>query len=128
AYALTLLRYIESNPVRAGMVSLPWHYKFSSSRFYALRKKDQLLSPLGTYLAIYKKDKERASIYRGFFKKNREQLNNSNKLWVESLFLGSQAFIEEKLTWLKEEIFQRLRWRKVVFSEQLVGMLPTGFG
>ncbi|MFC1745633.1 hypothetical protein ACFL35_16700 [Candidatus Riflebacteria bacterium] len=125
---MTLLRYIENNPVRAGIVSLPWHYKFSSSRFYALRKKDYLLSPLQTYLAICNQDKERASIYRRFFKDNKEQLNKKSRYWVGSLFLGSQAFIEEKLAWLKEKVFQRLRWQKVIFSVEFAGMLPTGFG
>jgi putative transposase len=36
AYFLSCARYIERNPVAAGLVTLPWEYEWSSCRAYAL--------------------------------------------------------------------------------------------
>ncbi|MEN8149400.1 MAG: transposase [Planctomycetota bacterium] len=34
AYLVTVIRYVEENPVRAGMVKAPWHYPFGSAFRY----------------------------------------------------------------------------------------------
>jgi putative transposase len=44
AYVLACYRYIESNPVRAGMVSSPGAYPWSSHRANAARTRDPLIS------------------------------------------------------------------------------------
>jgi len=44
-YLLTCYRYIELNPVRAGMVRLPEHYEWSSYQFNALGESNPLLKP-----------------------------------------------------------------------------------
>ena len=38
------MRYIERNPVRAGIVSKPWDYQWSSARAHSFNLKDALLS------------------------------------------------------------------------------------
>jgi putative transposase len=43
-YFLSCARYIERNPVRAGLVTEPWQYHWSSSPAYALGETDPLLS------------------------------------------------------------------------------------
>jgi putative transposase len=45
AYLLTCMRYIELNPVRAGMVSHPSQYLWSSYRQNALGQPDDLVTP-----------------------------------------------------------------------------------
>jgi len=42
AYLWPVLRYIERNPVRAGLVKLPWEYQWSSSRRHVLGERDLL--------------------------------------------------------------------------------------
>jgi len=42
-YFLSCARYIERNPVAAGLVAEPWHYGWSSARAYALGVADPLL-------------------------------------------------------------------------------------
>jgi putative transposase len=43
-YFLSFARYVERNPVEAGLVTEPWSYRWSSSRAYALGTEDPLLS------------------------------------------------------------------------------------
>ena len=45
------LRYVERNPVRAGIASLPWEYLWSSARAHALGVPDPLLSPIPSALS-----------------------------------------------------------------------------
>jgi putative transposase len=52
AYWLTCMRYVELNPVRAGIVSGPEDYRWSSYGFHALGTPDDLLVPHGLYLAL----------------------------------------------------------------------------
>lgn len=51
-YLLTCQRYIELNPVRAGMVDDPAHYRWSSYRAHALGQSDARLVPNPLYLAL----------------------------------------------------------------------------
>ena len=43
-YFLSCARYIERNPVEAGLVTEPWLYRWSSCRSYVLGTADPLLS------------------------------------------------------------------------------------
>ena len=45
AYMLSCGRYIERNPLEAGLVSEPWQYRWSSSRAYAWGEANGLLAP-----------------------------------------------------------------------------------
>jgi len=45
-YLLTALRYIDRNPVRAGICNHPQNYRWSSFHHYSARKKDPLIDPL----------------------------------------------------------------------------------
>ena len=67
AYLLMCQRYIELNPVRAGMVELPAGYKWSSYRANAEGREDRLLTPHPIYLALGRDAVERQSAYRGLF-------------------------------------------------------------
>ena len=52
AYVLRVIRYIELNPVRAGIVQFPWLYPWSSYRANAEGSSDGLVSPHAAYLGI----------------------------------------------------------------------------
>jgi putative transposase len=45
SYLLSCGRYIERNPVEAGLVTEPWLYRWSICRAYALGEEDALLAP-----------------------------------------------------------------------------------
>jgi putative transposase len=63
-YALCCYRYIELNPVRAGMVSSPDLYNWSSFRFNGLGMPCDFLSPHPHYIALGMTPDERCSNYR----------------------------------------------------------------
>jgi putative transposase len=63
-YVLTCYRYIELNPVRAGMVGNPADYPWSSFRANARGTGDDVLSPHPDYLALGRTSDERAAGYR----------------------------------------------------------------
>jgi putative transposase len=58
-YFLACQRYIELNPVRAGMVDSPEQYPYSSFPFNAAGKHDALLTLHQVYLALHKNPQER---------------------------------------------------------------------
>jgi len=66
-YMLACYRYIEMNPVRAGMVERPEDFPWSSYRANALGDYDRLLSPHPLYLSLGMDDDKRRMAYRGLF-------------------------------------------------------------
>jgi putative transposase len=68
AYFLACCRYIELNPVRAGMVAHPRDYRWSSWRAHALGAADDLLSEHALYRALGRSAAERQKEYRALFR------------------------------------------------------------
>lgn len=66
-YLLACLRYIEANPLRAGMVARPEDHLWSSYRANALGWRDPLLTPHETYRALGATPSERQAAYRALF-------------------------------------------------------------
>ncbi len=61
------MRYIERNPVRAGMCPDPAHYRWSSYRANALCESTPLLSPHPLYATLGPDDASRQTAYRALF-------------------------------------------------------------
>jgi REP-associated tyrosine transposase len=93
-YLLTCMRYIELNPVRAGMVAHPSDYPWSSYHCNALGQANELVTPHIEYRRLGKTDEERRAAYRQLFKSHipESSLNEirdaTNKAWA----LGSDRF------------------------------------
>ena len=66
-YLLTCYRYIEMNPVRAGMVAAPGDYRWSSYEANACGRESALVSPHPLYLALGDEAGQRARRYREGF-------------------------------------------------------------
>ena len=66
-YLLTCSRYIELNPVRAGMVAHPREYSWSSYQRNAHGKNDRLITPHPIYQDLDADSVSRQEAYRGFF-------------------------------------------------------------
>lgn len=67
AYFLSCMRYIELNPVRAGMVDLPAEYRWSSYAANALGASNAVLTAHAEYVALGHLPDDRQSVYRGLF-------------------------------------------------------------
>ena len=110
-YLLLVYRYIELNPVRAGMVSHPVEYPWSSYRFNGVGLLIELISPHEQYLNLGKSIEERQESYRCLFRGHIEEktLQNireaANKGWV----LGSDRFKLQIATKLGRPIAPRCR-------------------
>lgn len=87
-YLLNALRYVENNPVRAGIVNLAWEYLWSSARHHANGTKDALLSPCSAISNIkdWKKFLEISELDM--------VINDIRIRNINGLPLGQNAFIE----------------------------------
>jgi putative transposase len=63
-YLFTCYRYIEQNPVRAGMVARPENYRWSSVHANALGRVDPIVTPHERYLALADHTVDRLAAYR----------------------------------------------------------------
>jgi putative transposase len=87
-YLMECGRYIERNPVRAKIVDNPGDYPWSTYKFYAHGKGDDLVDIDPLYQELGKTEKKSQLSYRGAFKG--ESWPNLNVR-----FLGSDSFIKE---------------------------------
>ena len=93
-YLFTCMRYIELNPVRAGMVEEPIGYHWSSYHHNALGKADPLIEPHLEYCKLGKTSEEQQRGYQALFqiplelKILQEVREATNKCWT----LGDNTF------------------------------------
>lgn len=66
-YFFTCMRYIELNPVRAGIVDSPAAYRWSSFRGNALGRSDPVVTPHPAYRALGGNEGERRAAYSRMF-------------------------------------------------------------
>lgn len=92
AYLLQCGKYIELNPVRAQIVSMPEEYRFSSYRYYARGIPDSLVTPSPAYLGLSISAEKRREQYIEFVVDS--SIINSRSLQAQ-LFIGSQLFIRQ---------------------------------
>lgn len=94
AYLLEVYRYIELNPVRAGMVTFPDEYCWSSYRINALGKASSLCSPHTVYLDLGVTAELRREVYRTLVEARVDvELNTEiRKATNKGLVLGDESF------------------------------------
>lgn len=66
SYLLSCGRYIERNPLAAGLVTQPWQYRWSSCRAYALGEADALLATNPYYEELAQEAQRRQTLWRTF--------------------------------------------------------------
>jgi putative transposase len=96
-YLLACQRYIELNPVRAGMVRDPADYGWSSYRAHALGKAVGLWTPHPEYLALGGMPRARQAAYRRFFQTqlSEQMVTNIRDALNRGLVLGNDRFKRE---------------------------------
>jgi putative transposase len=102
SYALSCYRYIELNPVRAGMVKSPEEYPWSSYCHNALGEEDNLIVGHFLYNSLGKTREKRCHVYKALFaeKLGDKTLNSIRDATNKSWLLGSDYFKEH----IKNEI------------------------
>lgn len=96
-YLLRCHRYIECNPVRAGMVADPSDYRWSSYRANAFGEPNALITPHPRYMALAKAQAERQTEYLRLFE---GEMTNAELARIRDaanggFALGSAQFIED---------------------------------
>jgi putative transposase len=106
-YLLLCQRYIELNPVRAGMVTSPGDYRWSSYRANGLGRSEVCWTPHPAYLSLGHTPAERSEAYQALFcyELDDEALTDIRQSAYQGMALGNERF--------KEEV-ERLSGRRVV--------------
>ena len=124
-YLLQLYRYIELNPIRAGMVDRPSAYKWSSYQINALGKQSALCTPHVQYLALGHDMRQRQMAYRALFSSHIEGklLEDIRLATNKGMVLGNEHFKQriEALTGRKitsGKIGRPVGWRKTKTADE----------
>ncbi|MGA7800156.1 MAG: transposase [Gammaproteobacteria bacterium] len=93
-YLLTCMRYVELNPVRAGMVARPGDYPWSSFAANALGRHDPVISQHALYCALAAEPAQRRHAYRQLFDEPIDEpiLGELRDALNRELVLGKEAF------------------------------------
>ena len=96
-YLLTCCRYIECNPVRAGIVAAPSDYPWSSYGAHACGRPDDLLCEHPCYLELGKDNRAQQKAYRALFNDHldSESLTTIRRAVNSGLVLGGERFKDE---------------------------------
>ena len=96
-YLFICQRYIEMNPVRAGMVEHPGEYRWSSYQVNGQGNKSDLISPHFLYQSLGRTDTERQTAYRELFRHELESgdIDKIRKSTNGNFALGTTRFNEE---------------------------------
>jgi putative transposase len=96
-YLFTCQRYIEMNPVRAGLVPRPGDYLWSSYRVNGQGEENRLITHHVLYQALGQKEDERQSNYRELFRHELEpgEMEKTRKATNGNFAMGTNRFTEE---------------------------------
>ena len=96
-YLFTLYRYIEMNPVRAGIVPSTTDYPWSSYHYHALGKPDKLITEHTLYQDLGSDTAQRCRRYRQIFDQPENQTMNTNitQATLKGEVFGSEQFHEK---------------------------------
>jgi putative transposase len=115
-HLLACMRYIELNPVRAGICPDPAHYRWSSYRVNALGETTPLLTPHPLYATLGPDDSRRQAAYRELFNQvlSDKTITDIRLALNQTQPLGNSCFFDaiEQATGQRREAKPRGRPRK----------------
>lgn len=96
SYLLVCYRYVELNPVRAGLVEYPGQYRWSSYRCNGEGKKNPLITQHALFKALGVDDKSRQGAYRSLFDQPMamKELSRIRMATEADFAIGTQAFMQ----------------------------------
>lgn len=97
-HQLTVMRYGDLNPVRAGLVKSPKEWRYSSYRYYAFGENNPLIDPAPDYLALGASPATRRLAYRGLFALSASrELRVRRPEFTRAAFIGPPWWVRAKL-------------------------------
>jgi putative transposase len=114
SYLLTCHRYIELNPVRAGLVKRPEGYRWSSHRHNAYGAALPMIEPHAEYLALGSDEDKRRSAYRRLFSApiSDAEMDRIRVALRSNLPIGGEEFLSELEQQLARPMTRRRAGRK----------------
>lgn len=105
-YALACYRYIELNPVRAGMAEHPADYVWSSYRANGQGETNLVITPHEQYIALGNSRQERQRVYRDLFRGHMEPslVKEIRAATNGNYVLGNDRFRDEVATILGKRV------------------------
>jgi putative transposase len=112
-YFLACMRYVEMNPVRAGMVDHPAQYRWSSYSANAQGIDNAIIQPNEQYLLLGESPEERQTAYRGLFEATNhpDDLDLIHASLNSGTPLGSERFKKEIESVMGDSVGYRKRGR-----------------
>lgn len=113
-YLLTCYRYIELNPVTAGMVNDPAAYRWTSYRWHGLGEANPLITDHPLYDGIASAAQARRAAYRGLFRAQLDQaaVDGIRKALDRGQPLGGEQFREQIELALGRRLAPKARGRR----------------
>jgi len=120
AYLLACHRYIELNPVRAGLAVHPEAYPWSSHAHYAIGNVSDLITEHALFLALGTNRAERQAAFRALFQDEMDQrtLAQIREAVNAGCALGSETFLEAMQAKLGRPVHPPKRGRPAKSSEE----------
>jgi putative transposase len=125
-YFKPFYRYIELNPVRAGMVRHPRDYRWSSFHANGDGRKDLIVTPHEEYLGLARTEQARREAYRALFKAqlDPEVIERIRSATNGNVVLGSKRFEEQIAKMLKRRVTRGKAGRPKRTSDQTTQQTP----
>lgn len=104
-HLLSVMTYVDLNPVRASICHSPQQYPYSSYRYYAYGEEDPLLDPPDCYLELGATPEERQTRYREMVQALRKE-DRSKREFTRVIFIGNPEWVikrYEKIKSYREE-------------------------
>lgn len=102
AAVLRVMRYVDRNPVEAGLVRSPKDWAFSSHAHYAYGRPDPLIDDAPQYLALGRTPAERRKAYLHLFAGRVEEDADPRKTYECAAFIGDAAWVDRMKRSLRE--------------------------
>lgn len=106
-YLLACYRYIELNPVRAGIVDKPHQYPWSSFHYNALGIENDVVTPHATYTSLGSNKRLRLMAYEQLFRGTlqADEITAIRNHVNQGKVLGSESFVQK----IEESLNRRVR-------------------
>ncbi len=112
-YFLACQRYIELNPVRAGIVADPFNFEWSSARHHGGIEPDQIVSDHSVFWALGNTPFEREAAYRELLAQGMAdaEVKTITQATLQAKVLGNAAFVAKLSRLMERQLVVRPRGR-----------------
>jgi putative transposase len=119
-YLMTCHRYIEMNPVRAGLASRPSEYAWSSHMYYACGRSNDLITEHALYSGLGTNAEERQAAFRSIFEDELDASTLERIRYAANTgsALGSESFLRETEVRVGRSVRPPVRGRPVQTPEE----------